>query len=63
MTKSEEINKEFLTQTEVLKKLGIGRTSLYKLRKSGKFAKPALESPLRWRAKDIDKFCDRVVGL
>jgi predicted DNA-binding transcriptional regulator AlpA len=49
----------YLTMQEVVEMFKISRMHLYRLRKAGLFAKPVMESPIRWRLKDIEVFMDR----
>lgn len=58
-----ELLKDFITandkplnQCQVLKVLGIGRTKLWTLRKSGNFPKPCTDIPLRWHSNEIDNY-------
>ncbi len=49
-----------LVQKQVLKQLGIGRTTFHKLRKRGKFPAPEVRSPAgygkKWRQSHVDDF-------
>lgn len=38
--------------------LNVSRTWFYKMRKAGKFVKPAIERPMRWRLDQINNFLD-----
>ena len=47
-----------LNINEVISRLAVGRTTVYKLVKSGKLAKPVGVSPRRvaWRESDVEAF-------
>jgi len=38
--------------------LNVSRNWFYKMRKAGKFVKPAIERPMRWRLDQINNFLD-----
>jgi predicted DNA-binding transcriptional regulator AlpA len=46
---------EFLSVENVCELLGISRSQFWRLRKAGKFKKPAIEYPPRWKRSDIEK--------
>ncbi len=52
-----------LATPEVLKRLAIGETTLWRLEKKGQFPKPVfLGRCKRWRASDIDAFIAAAAG-
>jgi predicted DNA-binding transcriptional regulator AlpA len=46
---------EYLSLDQVCELLNISRSQLWRMRKSGKIAKPVIEYPLRWRRSDIER--------
>jgi predicted DNA-binding transcriptional regulator AlpA len=46
---------EYLSIDQVCELLNISRSQLWRMRKSGKIAKPVTEYPLRWRRSDIER--------
>jgi predicted DNA-binding transcriptional regulator AlpA len=45
---------EYLSVENVCELLGISRSQFWRLRKAGKFKKPAIEYPPRWKRSDIE---------
>lgn len=56
LTDFRQCNDVQVSQVEVLEIIGVSRTKLWKLRKSGKFPKPVTDIPLRWNNKDIESY-------
>jgi predicted DNA-binding transcriptional regulator AlpA len=52
------IEYKYLKLDEVLAMLNVSRNWFYKMRKAGKFVKPAIERPMRWRLDQINNFLD-----
>jgi predicted DNA-binding transcriptional regulator AlpA len=57
--KSEKIappaSKEYLSINEVCGLLSISRSQFWRLRKEGKFPRPTIENPARWKRSDFDR--------
>ena len=52
------IEYKYLKLDEVLAMLNVSRNWFYKMRKAGKFVKPAFERPMRLRLEQINNFLD-----
>ena len=52
------IEHKYLKLDEVIAMLNVSRNWFYKMRKAGKFVKPAIERPMRWRLDQINNFLD-----
>ena len=52
------IEHKYLKLDEVVAMLKVSRNWFYKMRKAGKFVKPAIERPMRWRLDQINNFLD-----
>ena len=52
------IEHKYLKLDEVIAMLNVSRNWFYKMRKAGKFVKPAIERPMRWRLDQINNFWD-----
>jgi|GEM_PF-3319053 predicted DNA-binding transcriptional regulator AlpA len=54
------VEHKYLKLDEVVAMLKVSRNWFYKTRKAGKFVKPAIERPMRWRLDQINDFLDGV---
>lgn len=58
-----QVQPELLRQSDVLRMTGLGRTTLYRLRRQGEFPEPRAvggTTTIAWRRKDVEAWIDNL---